>query len=61
MEGGFHGNTEQTEISVSPDIDAAGPSNRPRPVQETQGITPGVLQYVLIAPYNDIDATRMII
>ena len=61
FEGGFHGNTEQTEISVMPDLNDAGPPERPYAVPETQGITPGVLQDILIAPYNNIDATRAII
>ena len=61
FEGGFHGNTEQTEISVGPDLKDAGPPERPYAVPETEGITPGVLQDVRIAPYNNIDATREII
>lgn len=61
MEGGFHGSTEQVEISVSPDLASAGPAGRPIPLPETQGITQGVLQDVLVAPYNDINATEKII
>jgi len=61
MEGGFHGNTEQVEISVSPDLALAGPAERPVSVPDTQGITQGVLEDVLVAPYNDIDCTRRII
>ena len=61
MEGGFHGNTEQVEISVSPNIALAGPAERPIPLPDTQGITDGVLQDVLVAPYNNIEATQRII
>ena len=61
FEGGFHGNTEQAEISVSPDLAAAGPTERPIAVPETQGIPQGVLEDVLVAPYNNINATRKII
>jgi glutamate-1-semialdehyde 2,1-aminomutase len=61
MEGGFHGNTDQTEISVSPDPNLAGPAERPLAVPDSQGITQGVLQDVLIAPFNDIEATEKII
>ena len=61
MEGGFHGNAEQTEISVSPDLSQAGPVERPRAIPETQGITDGVLQDILIAPFNDIKATEKIL
>ncbi len=61
MEGGFHGNAEQTEISVSPDLSQAGPVERPLAIPETRGITEGVLQDILIAPFNDIEATKRII
>jgi glutamate-1-semialdehyde 2,1-aminomutase len=61
MEGGFHGNTEQMEISVSPNLTFAGPAETPTPVPDTQGITGGVLEDVLVAPYNNIEATRRII
>ena len=61
MEGGFHGNTEQVEISVSPNIALAGSSERPTPLPDTQGITDGVLQDVLVAPYNNVEATQRII
>ena len=61
MEGGFHGNTEQVEISVSPDIALAGPAERPIPLPDTRGITQGVLQDVLVAPYNNIKAAEKII
>ena len=61
MEGGFHGNAEQTEISVSPSLSNAGPVERPFAIPETKGITAGVLQDILIAPFNDIEATKKII
>ena len=61
MEGGFHGNTEQVEISVSPDLSLAGPAEKPISLPDTRGITQGVLQDVLVAPYNNISATKEII
>jgi glutamate-1-semialdehyde 2,1-aminomutase len=61
VEGGFHGNTEQVEISVSPDIQQSGPAQRPRAQPNTQGITPGVLQDVIIIPFNNIKGTARII
>ena len=61
FEGGFHGNTEQVEISLSPNIDIAGPANRPISVPDTEGITQGILRDVIVAPFNDIDATNKII
>jgi len=61
MEGGFHGTTEQMEISVSPDLSQAGPADAPVPLPDTGGISPGVLQDVLIAPFNNIEATERII
>ena len=61
MEGGFHGNTEQTEISVSPDIALAGPAESPISIPETQGVPQGILQDILVAPFNNIEATKKII
>ncbi|MBW1862737.1 MAG: aspartate aminotransferase family protein [Deltaproteobacteria bacterium] len=61
MEGGFHGNTEQTEISVSPDLALAGPAESPIPIPETPGVPQGVLQDILVAPFNNIEATKKII
>jgi glutamate-1-semialdehyde 2,1-aminomutase len=61
MEGGFHGNTEQMEISVSPNLAVAGPLERPVAVPETQGITQGILQDILVTPFNDIETAKRII
>ena len=61
MEGGFHGNTEQMEISVSPNLALAGPPERPTPLPDTQGIPQGVLQDILTAPFNNLEATEKII
>jgi len=61
MEGGFHGNTEQMEISVSPSLAVAGPLERPVAVPETQGITQGILQDILVTPFNDIETAKRII
>jgi glutamate-1-semialdehyde 2,1-aminomutase len=61
MEGGFHGNIEQVEVSVSPDISIAGPAEKPISLPDTQGITEGMLQDILVAPFNNIEATRKIV
>lgn len=61
MEGGFHGNTELMEISVAPDITKAGSAQRPIPLPDTQGIPQGVLQDILVVPYNDSTSAEQII
>lgn len=61
MEGGFHGNTEQMEISVAPDFALAGSAKRPIPLPDTQGIPQGVLQDTIVVPYNHIAAAQQII
>ena len=61
MEGGFHGNTEQMEISVSPNLAEAGPRERPISLPDTQGIPKGILQDILTTPFNNVKATEKII
>jgi glutamate-1-semialdehyde 2,1-aminomutase len=61
MEGGFHGNTEQMEISVSPDLALSGPSQMPAALPDTPGIPQGILQDIIITTFNNVEATEKII
>lgn len=60
-EGAYHGNADVTEVSVSPSRDRWGEATAPASVPATAGIPPGVLQDVLVLPYNDVESTRQLI
>jgi glutamate-1-semialdehyde 2,1-aminomutase len=56
VEGGYHGHHDEVMISIKPPLDAAGPSDAPRPVPATAGLTAGVQRDVVVVPFNDLDA-----
>jgi len=57
FEGGFHGTHDYAMMSVTPDRPAEFPVSMP----STAGIPRAVQGTVLVAPYNDIEATAAII
>jgi len=61
MEGGYHGSHDAVEISVRPPLDAAGPVESPVAVPGSAGITPGVLDDIVLLPYNNLQAARAIL
>jgi len=57
FEGGYHGMSDYSLMSLAP----KRPGNFPQPVPDSAGIPRSVSDEVLIAPFNDIDAaTRLI-
>ena len=56
FEGGYHGAHDTALTSFAPSV----PAPWPQPVPDSAGIPEGVLSDVLVAPYNDPDATREI-
>lgn len=60
FEGGYHGSHDAVEISVAPSLAAAGPAADPQPVAEEPGIPDSVLREVVVAPFNDLEATAAI-
>jgi len=56
-EGGYHGNHDYSNFSVSP----RELSNYPAGQADTAGIPASLPESVLIAPYNDLDALRRIV
>jgi len=61
MEGGYHGSYDAVEISVHPDLAAAGPMTRPAALPDTRGIPASEPRDVLVAPFNDVDAIEAIV
>jgi glutamate-1-semialdehyde 2,1-aminomutase len=60
MEGGYHGTYDDFEVSVHPDLAAAGPDDAPMPTLDTQGVPQNTLESVLVIPYNDVAAAERI-
>lgn len=56
FEGGYHGSHDAALQSFAP----SEPTFFPEPQQDSAGITQGVSQDILIAPYNDIEKTAEI-
>jgi glutamate-1-semialdehyde 2,1-aminomutase len=56
IEGGFHGTHDAVEVSVAPDLAAAGPADDPRPVPGTAGLPARVVEDAVIVPFNDVAA-----
>jgi hypothetical protein len=61
IEGGYHGTHDAAEISMSPALDETGPLESPGRVPSTPGLFKGVIEDVLVAPFNNIEATAGII
>ncbi len=57
FEGGYHGMSGEALMSLYP----TGPQNFPQAYPDSAGIPEAVSAEVLIAPFNDIEATREII
>ena len=57
FEGGYHGMSDTSLMSLAP----KRLTNFPRPVPDSAGIPDGVGDEVLVAPYNDIDAVAALI
>ncbi len=60
MEGGYHGTCPPFEISVHPEIEKAGPYDRPLSVPDI-GIPKNVVKDVLITQFNNKEVTEKIV
>ena len=60
FEGTYHGSHDTLLVGVKPRLEAAGPPKAPRSVPASRGILPESASHTLIAPFNDLEATRSI-
>ena len=58
FEGCYHGSHDQLLVSIKPSIDKAGNARFPSPVPASQGIPQEILQNLIVAPFNDIEAVE---
>lgn len=57
VEGGYHGTVDDVMVSVRPDPDQAGEADRPHPLPDMAGLSPGLADRTLVLPFNDAAAT----
>src|SRR5262245_44684053 len=56
FEGHYHGWSDQAFISTRPSLNEAGPADAPVPVAGSPGMPASVLEDVVVAGWNDLDA-----
>ncbi|MFO1149055.1 MAG: glutamate-1-semialdehyde 2,1-aminomutase [Alsobacter sp.] len=61
FEGMYHGFSDAVYWSKHPDVAAAGPDRRPRPVPQGPGLPKGVEDNLVILPWNDEEALAEVI
>lgn len=61
VEGGYHGSHDIGELSLVPLPGKSGPPDRPETVAPDRSIAASALDDVLVAPFNDADATRALV
>lgn len=55
MEGGYHGVHDAISVSVKPKLDVVGDAGAPNPVPSSAGVLKAVIEYTLVASFNDLD------
>jgi glutamate-1-semialdehyde 2,1-aminomutase len=61
VEGGYHGHHDSVQVSVMPDLDEAGPRERPNQVPSSSGIPAAITDLTLIATFNDLDSVAQLL
>jgi glutamate-1-semialdehyde 2,1-aminomutase len=60
FEGSYHGSHDGLLVGVKPTAEVAGPPDHPASPAASPGILPDLSRYTLVAPFNDLEATRRI-
>jgi len=60
FEGCYHGSHDTLMVSIKPSKEKSGDEKRPTPVPSSRGLLPELISSSVIAPFNDLDATRAI-
>lgn len=61
VEGGYHGTHDGVTVSVRVDPAIAGEPDSPTPVAASAGLAPGVMEQVVVMPFNDPATARSIL
>jgi glutamate-1-semialdehyde 2,1-aminomutase len=60
FEGSYHGSHDTLLVGVKPRIQVAGAPDHPNSAPASPGILPDLSERTLVAPFNDLEATRKI-
>ncbi len=60
FEGSYHGSHDTLLVGVKPRPENAGPAARPASAPASPGLLPELTERTLVAPFNDLEATRSI-
>ena len=61
VEGGYHGTHDVVSVSVRVDPAQAGARARPEPLPATEGLAHGVLDSVVVMPFNELGAALQVL
>ena len=61
VEGGYHGTHDIVSVSVRVDPADAGERTRPEALAATEGLADGVLDSVVVMPFNEVGSARQIL
>lgn len=61
IEGGYNGSHDSVQVSVRPPIHLAGSKTHPRSIPDAAGIPDGVVQDILVLPFNDGPTAKQLI
>jgi glutamate-1-semialdehyde 2,1-aminomutase len=60
FEGSYHGSHDTLLVGVKPRAEVAGDPDRPHSAAASPGLVSELRDYTLVAPFNDLDATRRV-
>jgi glutamate-1-semialdehyde 2,1-aminomutase len=60
FEGSYHGSHDTLLVGVKPRLAVAGPHDHPKSAPASPGILPELTERTIVAPFNDLEATRRI-
>jgi glutamate-1-semialdehyde 2,1-aminomutase len=61
VEGCYHGHHDSVQVSVSPDVEEAGPAGRPRSVAASTGIPEAIRTLTVVVGFNDLAAVERVL
>ena len=61
VEGGYHGTHDAVSVSLRVNTEQAGDARRPTALPSSAGLPDGVVEQVVVIPFNDVEAARRLL